>query len=374
MQIIKGEYNVAKVYIDTIDDTTKDQIQLMMNTPVFGNSNIAIMPDCHKGAGSVIGFTATLNDYVVPNVVGVDIGCGVHSYCLGELDDINFKELDDFIKNNIPHGFGINSKVPDKNFFYFYEDLIGCVSKLELDEEKVLKSIGSLGGGNHFIEVGKDSKNRIWITVHSGSRNFGLRVAQYHQEKARKKLKKYFIKDDFKDMEFLIENDAEEYLHDMKIAQKLAMINRIAMLNRITDFLKADIENEIVSVHNYIDFSHKKPIIRKGAISAKEGEKCLIPFNMRDGIAIGIGKGNEKYNFSAPHGAGRILSRKKALQKLNVDDFKKTMEGIYTTTANKKTLDEAPDAYKDMNIILDNIHDTVSIVDFIKPLYNFKSS
>lgn len=372
MLTLNGKYNFAHIMIDSIDDTTKEQIQTFLNHPAFSNTYIAIMPDCHAGKGAVIGFTMKMNDYIIPNVVGVDIGCGM---TMGrfETKDVDLAKLDNFIKQNIPHGFKINQEAVAQDY-RFVEEFDSVCHTIGIDEEKALRGLGSLGGGNHFIEAGRDQNDKLCITIHSGSRNFGLRVADFYQNKAKERMKDYFL--DYKDLEFLprSDKDFQNYLDSLYVAQEFADLSRKEMLRRVSTFLGQDPTEVIVSTHNFID--PEDEIIRKGATPAREGQDVIIPFNMRDGIALCKGKGNNKYNFSAPHGAGRILSRKKAKEFLSVDNFISGMKsaGVYTTTANQDTLDESPEAYKDMKLILDNIKETVDVVELIKPIYNFKSS
>lgn len=372
MQTIKGRYNSANVMIDDIDDTTRDQIQGFLNHPAFGNTYIAVMPDCHAGKGAVVGFTMKMNDYIIPNIVGVDIGCGMLSARFGD-KDIDLPALDEFIKKNIPSGFSIhNSPKIDENAFTsalrHWTNIIG------MEYSKARRSIGTLGGGNHFIEVGKDTKNNTWVTIHSGSRNFGLRIANHFQKKAKENLEQHFIRDQYKDLEFLLVDSQEgkDYLKAVRFAQDYASENRATILKLLSAFFCDDSGVVIESVHNFIG---DDDIIRKGATPARKGETVIIPFNMRDGLAICTGKGSQKYNSSAPHGAGRILSRTKAKKVLSVNEFTNGMKdaGVYTTTATKETLDEAPGAYKDKDIIIKNIAETVEINDFVKPIYNFKA-
>ncbi len=370
----RGKYNKANVMIDDIDESTKNQIQNILNHPAFQNTYIAIMPDCHKGKGSVIGLTMKLNDYIIPVLIGVDIGCGIESYCLGNID-IDYVQLDRFIRKNIPSGYKVHEKLIVNTCHDAFGNLIYQVcQKTEQDYNRVLRSIGTLGGGNHFIEVDEDPQGRKWLTIHSGSRNFGYQVANYHQNKAKELMKKMFIGDAYKELEFLpINEGGEKYLEDMKIAQKYAEMNRYVMMSKIVgDFFKMRLDNDYIkSIHNYINFKDK--IVRKGAISAHEGERMVIPFNMRDGIAICKGKGNSKFNYSAPHGAGRVMSRTRAKELITLEEFKECMEGIYSTSVNKSTLDEAPQAYKDKDLIVRNITETVDIEFFMKPVYNFKA-
>lgn len=371
MLILKGQYNSAHIMIDEIDETTRQQIQRMLDHPAFANTYIAIMPDCHAGKGAVIGFTMKMNEYIIPNIVGVDIGCGVLAARFPvTLDEIDLPAFDKYIKKNIPAGFAIHRtpKVDDDPTLRHWTKVVG------MDYDKALRSIGTLGGGNHFIEAGKDSTGNTWVTIHSGSRHFGLRVATHFQQLARQTLRRNSSAKQEKDLEYLLvdSQDGQDYLHAARYAQAYASLNRQTMLETIARFLGRDPVETIESVHNFIG---DDDIIRKGATPARKGERVIIPFNMRDGLALCTGKGSAKYNYSAPHGAGRILSRTKAKQMLSVDEFAQSMKkaGVYTTTANKDTLDEAPDAYKDKELIIQNIRETVEINDFVIPVYNFKA-
>ena len=372
MITMKGKYNSANIMIDEIDDSTKDQIQGFLNHPAFAGSYIAIMPDTHKGIGAVIGFTMPVNDYIIPSVVGVDIGCGMLSCNVGKVD-INYKNLDNYIKREIPHGFK-NKKVYSDMSIEQEREIRDVCKRISIDEDKALCGMGSLGGGNHFIEVGVDQYENKWITIHSGSRNFGLQVAQYYQLKAKEELKKYFIDDQYKGLEFLLlDSDyGMDYMHALGVAQRFASTSRGEMMCKLMSFVEGRCSEVIESIHNFIG---DDMIIRKGAIAAYENQLVVIPFNMRDGLIIGRGKGSKKYNYSAPHGAGRVLSRKKAKEIIDVDNFVKEMQdaGIYTTTAGSKTLDEAPQAYKDIDIIKENIKETVDVLYTVKPVYNFKA-
>lgn len=365
MQIIEGKYNQAHVMIDEIDETTRGQIQEFVNNPSFSKSYIAIMPDCHKGMGSCIGFTMRMNNRIIPDVVGVDIGCGMLS-AKYDVESLDTEAFDLFIKENIPSGFSVNSEKYPSDFFVRTAERIGA------DPARVARSIGSLGGGNHFIEAGFGADGKLWVTIHSGSRGFGLQIAKFHGAVAKKKCKEWGIHTDGIPFLFVDSLEGQEYIQDQQLGSRYASVNRFEMMNRISGFFEHDPERQIQSIHNFID---EDGMIRKGATSAKEGEDVIIPFNMRDGLALCIGKGSKKYNYSAPHGAGRILSRTKAKELLNVDSFQQGMKdaGVYTTTANAGTLDESPDAYKDKEVILQNIQETVDVVEFIKPVYNFKA-
>ena len=405
--IIKGDFNEAEVFTENIDKETISQIKQLLDQEFVKNSNIRVMPDCHKGAGCVIGTTMTIKDKIVPNLVGVDIGCGVLCVELGDID-LNLDKIDDFIKNNIPHGFNINNKaVVD----YIDEILkIRCINNIKKKPEEFNRALGSLGGGNHFIEIDKDDFNNKYLVIHSRSRNLGLQVAKHYQDvgynnlnynnseyeekskeiiesykksgkkkKIEKELKK--LKESLKieskipkDLCYVQGQDLDDYLHDMDIVQRYASKNRELMAEKIVEFIGLDYEslNKFESIHNYIEVD--KYMLRKGAISAYEGEDVLIPINMRDGVIIGKGKGNPNWNYSAPHGAGRILSRAEAKNKIHMNDYKASMKDIFTTSVNVSTLDEAPQAYKPIEEIINNITDTVDIKKIIKPIYNFKSN
>ncbi len=371
MITMKGKYNIANIFIDEIDDTTREQIQTFLNHPAFQGGYIAIMPDCHAGKGAVIGFTMKMNGYVLPNIVGVDIGCGVLASNIGTCP-VDLPALDKFIHEEIPSGFKIHEKSrPDGP-----SGLQTICQNIEYDYDRALRSIGTLGGGNHFIEVDKDEAGNNWLLVHSGSRNFGLSVANFYQRKAKEAMAAYFIGDEYKGLEFIPPGTGldDEYLFAMSEAQWFARMNRRRIMDRLHVYIGVDWYANIESVHNYIDLDEQ--IVRKGAISAKTGEDCIIPLNMRDGAIVGKGKGSAKHNFSAPHGAGRSMSRKKAKETLSVDEFRAGMDraGIYTTTATAETLDEAPEAYKPAGAIIAAIEETVQITGRLKPIYNFKAA
>lgn len=376
MLIYKAKYNVAKVFIDTIDETTVAQIYSFLNHPAFQGGKIRIMPDTHAGKGSVIGFTMEMNDYIIPNIVGVDIGCGM-LICKINQKEIDFNALDSFIKENIPSGFSIQDSRGKKrnecDLNSGFIEIVEEVSKKVGQKVDPIASLGTLGGGNHFIEIDKHEDD-YYLVVHTGSRNFGLSVCGYHQKKAKELMKKMFVGDAYKDLEFLpMDQGGSEYIEDMKIAQEYAALNRYLIVSRIMKyFFKEEKFHYAISecVHNYIGNDN---IIRKGAISALNGETVIIPLNMRDGVIVGTGKGNADWNFSAPHGAGRILSRKKAKEEIQLEDFENVMEGIFTSCISKDTIDESPMAYKDKDLIIEAIKDTVDIDFIMKPVYNFKA-
>ncbi|KOR33153.1 hypothetical protein TI05_02765 [Achromatium sp. WMS3] len=372
---IRGKYNTAHIFTDNIDEAALSQIYNMLNIPCFDNCRIAIMSDVHLGKGSVVGFTMTFNNFVNPSVVGVDIGCGIIAYNIGQ-QKINLKKFDHFIHSKIPAGSQVHDKSNKSNKQYSketnqFEKVINKVASNE--HQRILLSIGTLGGGNHFIELDKDEKHNIWLVIHTGSRNFGLQVCNYHQQIAKQRLKNEFKgAGAYHGIEYLaLDNGGEEYLHDMDIAQKYAELNREVIAKTIIEeFFSLKLNNceKISSIHNYINF--KDNIVRKGAISAHKGEPVIIPLNMRDGCIIG--KGNKLWNFSAPHGAGRILRRSESRELLSLEEYQETMKGIYSSCINRQTLDESPMVYKDSNEIQKLIAETVTIESIIKPIYNFK--
>lgn len=395
---ITGKYNTAKVFTNVIENEAVEQIKILCNQEFITGSKIRIMPDVHSGAGCTIGTTMTITDKVIPNLVGVDIGCGMETVMIAD-KEIDLEKLDKLIYEKIPSGHNIR-KIPHELTNEIDLNQLRCTGHIKMD--RAIRSIGTLGGGNHFIEAGKDEEGNIYITVHSGSRHLGLEVANYYQKmgykalnkvsdvdidktieqlknegrekeinKIIKEIKKQIITDIPPALAYVSEELFDDYIHDMKLIQKFAVLNRKAMMDEIIKGLGTEVIEEFTTIHNYIDTDMM--ILRKGAVSAKKGEKLLIPINMRDGSLICIGKGNEDWNYSAPHGAGRLMSRTKAKKTFELKNFKKEMEGIYTTSVNKDTLDECPMAYKAMEDIIKNIDDTVDIVKRIIPIYNFKA-
>lgn len=367
MNLVEGKYNTAKVFTDIVENVALDQIRTLCNQEYAKDSKIRIMPDVHVGAGCTIGTTMTIKDVVVPNLVGVDIGCGMETIKIKN-KHIEVQKLDKLIYEKIPSGFNIR-----KNTHKLNEEIdltqLRCVKDGKINLDRAVKSLGTLGGGNHFIEANKDEAGVIYIVIHSGSRHLGLEVANFYQAQACQSL--FHNKEIPRTLAYCEGQLMEDYIHDMKIVQRFAMLNRKAMMDEIIRGMKLKIEEEFTSIHNYIDTDSN--ILRKGAVSAKTGEKLIIPINMKEGSLICIGKGNEDWNFSAPHGAGRLMSRKQTKNCYTVSEFKKQMKGIYTTSVNEKTLDECPMAYKGMEDIVNNIGETAEIVDLIKPIYNFKA-
>ncbi len=398
MIILNGKYNSAKVFTEIIDEGAIAQIIELCNQPISENSSIRIMPDVHAGAGCTIGTTMTVSDKIIPNLVGVDIGCGMETIRLKE-KHIEVQKLDKLIYEKIPSGFEIRRKA---HRYIEKIDLAKLYCYKHIDPLRAEMSIGTLGGGNHFIEADKGSDGSIYIVIHSGSRHLGVETAKYYQNEAYRRLnnssekevnelierlkaesKEKQIQSEIKKLTSTKHTSVpkhlaycegelfEQYIHDMKIVQQFAFLNRQAMMDEIIKGMGFHVTERFSTIHNYIDTD--KMILRKGAVSAESGEKLLIPVNMRDGSLICTGKGNPDWNCSAPHGAGRLMSRSQAKESFTVSEFKKQMKGIYTTSVNQQTLDECPMAYKSIEDIVDNIGDTVEINDIIKPIYNFKA-
>jgi len=375
MQEFIGKYTKCKVFNDVIEESAIKQIYEFLNHPAFEDNTIRIMPDVHAGTGAVIGFTSTLGTKIIPNVIGVDIGCGVLCYALGNIN-IDFDSFDAHLRTNIPSGCTIRSKTPireimDKSYKQInrkemsgeFLNLIKETAKNTKQEEQyIINSLGSLGGGNHFIEIGQDEEENKYLTIHSGSRNFGLKIATYHQKIAK-------MDNSFGVLSYLENENADLYCKHMEIATYYAKWNREIIANILFGH---QLKERYESVHNYIDFQDR--IIRKGAISAKKDEKIVIPWNMRDGLILGVGLGNKDWNCSAPHGAGRIMGRKFAKKNLNLEEYKQTMTGIWSSCINEGTLDESPMAYKNSEEIEQSLGPSVKIIKKIKPIYNFKAS
>lgn len=405
MKKIFGKYNTAKVFTDVVDEKSLQQIQTLCDQQFTEGAKIRLMPDVHAGAGCTIGTTMTIKDKIVPNLVGVDIGCGMETLVIHKdseaARDFNPAQFDMIIRKNIPCGFDIR-KVPHK----FVDEIEWEQIKGTYGKSRAQLSLGTLGGGNHFIEADRDDEGNLYIVVHSGSRHAGLEIAEYYQEMAwrqlngktkadmeamiaelkaqgrqkeieekRQELNAQIKTTIPKDLAYVSGFLFDDYINDMRIMQKFAMYNRKAMIETISIGLhlkQEEIVEQFTTIHNYIDT--EKMILRKGAVSAEKGEKLLIPINMRDGSLVCIGKGNEDWNCSAPHGAGRVMSRMKAKKELSMEEFKAEMSGIYSTTVSMETLDEAPMAYKTMDDIVENIGPTADILNVIKPVYNFKAA
>ena len=393
-----------KIFTSNIEQEAIDQINTLLDQPAFQNCKVRIMPDVHAGAGCVIGFTADLGDKVIPNIVGVDIGCGMLTIKLN-VTEIDFEKLDKVIREKVPYGRNVHEgRIPGG-----YSDIQNLYCYRNLKDTKRLEcSLGTLGGGNHFIEIDVDDEGNYYLVIHTGSRNLGKQVADYYQNlaielmsgkdelyaKQAKLIEEYKAQGRSKEIQaaikelhrkfnpnplnipkelcYLTGEYREQYLHDMRICQEFADANRRQIASIIVSAMNWYTEDMWQTIHNYIEFGTN--MVRKGAISAKAGERVLIPINMRDGCIIGVGKGNEDWNSSAPHGAGRIMSRNKAREVVSLDEFKDCMNGIFTTSIGVDTLDEAPMVYKPMDEIVENIKDTIEVEKIIKPVYNFKAS
>ena len=394
---INGKYNNAKIFTDVVDEASVRQITELCCQEFTSGSRIRMMPDVHAGVGCVVGTTMTVTDRTVPNLVGVDIGCGMETVLIRG-HHLELQQLDKLIYEKIPSGFSVRSK-PHKYIYDIDLSKLRCAENIDLRRAEL--SLGTLGGGNHFIEADK-GKDGIYIVIHSGSRHLGVEVAKYYQNAAYNDLNRADeaavneliaslkaagrhteIKKELtklkntkrtpvpKHLAYVRGKLFDDYIHDMKIVQKYAELNRKAMIDEIVNGMKLKIADSFTTIHNYIDTENM--ILRKGAVSAQKGERLLIPINMRDGSLICIGKGDPDWNFSAPHGAGRLMSRSEAKESFTVNEFKKQMKGIYTTSVGSATLDECPMAYKGITDITDNIGDTADIIDIIKPIYNFKA-
>lgn len=398
---IIGKFNTAICYTNELEPTAYTQIQSICDEEAFANSKIRIMPDVHAGMGCTIGTTMTIADKVVPNMVGVDIGCGMYTVSLGKTD-IDFEDFDK-AAHSIPSG----KKVWDGRQERFDLTVLRCYRNLK-DTKRLERSLGTLGGGNHFIEIDADADGNKYLIIHSGSRNLGTQVAEYYQGiavdlnlgkeeyfKQREEIIRTYKEDGrrneiqatLKAMEqewqskeptlprqlcYLYGTFMEDYLHDINICQQFARRNREKMAEILLEQTGLTALESFQTIHNYIDMDEM--ILRKGSVSAKAGEKLLIPINMRDGSLICIGKGNADWNQSAPHGAGRLMSRTAAFEKLTMEEYQAQMAGIYTTCVNTSTLDESPMAYKNMDEIIGNIQPTAEIIAHIRPIYNFKAT
>lgn len=398
---IKGKMNTAICYAKVVEDEAIEQIRRMCDYAMTEGSRIRIMPDVHSGKGCTIGTTMTIVDKACPNIVGVDIGCGMYTLKLSA-KELNFEKIDEAC-HYIPSGMNTWEGRRER----FDLTALRCYRSLR-DSKRLERSLGTLGGGNHFIEVDKASDGTFYLVIHSGSRNLGKQVAEIYQQLAidlHAGKEEYFkkrdeiirtykeegrraeiqtalaeLKNDFEAKALLIPEDIcwlygsflEDYLHDVEICQRFAKRSREIMAEVILERTEMEAVEGFHTIHNYIDTEEK--ILRKGAIAAHDGEKVLIPINMRDGSVLAVGKGNPEWNYSAPHGAGRIMSRTKAKETLDMETYKRAMEGIYTTSVNEKTLDEAPMAYKSLEDIIDVIKESVDVIDIMKPVYNFKAS
>jgi RNA-splicing ligase RtcB len=403
---IAGKYNTAKVFTNSLDDYSKEQIERLCNQSFVAESKIRLMPDVHVGMGCTVGTTMTIKDKIVPNLVGVDIGCGMETLVIpagnAAAKDFDPIRLDEVIHSDIPSGMDIRDNAHE----FVNRITLDKIKCPVINQNRAGKSIGTLGGGNHFIEANRDTDGNLYIVIHSGSRHLGKEIAEYYQEEAwrqrnknrksdiaeyiaklksegrekeiqsrTQQIKSQIITDIPRELAYVDDELFDAYINDMKITQYFALVNRKAMMDIIMNGLKIPTDREFeqfATIHNYIDTDAM--ILRKGAVSAKKGEKLIIPINMRDGSIICEGLGNPDWNYSSPHGAGRVMSRKRAFAVLKMEDYEKAMNGIYSTSINKKTIDESPMAYKGMDDIIANIAPTAHILKIIKPIYNYKAA
>ena len=398
---LKGKYTNAKIFADIIDSAALNQIRALCNLEIMKGCKIRVMPDAHAGVGCTIGTTIEINGAVIPNVVGLDIGCGMYVVKLSE-KKIERPKLDSVVRKLIPIGSDVRER---EHRFVDQISIQDLKCKNSVHISKVKLGLGTLGGGNHFIESGRGSDGNLYIIIHSGSRHLGAQVANHYQLGAYNSINaKHYnsqvesLSEQYKKMgkekeigealgqlrktskeivpkmlAYCTGQLLEDYMHDTKIVQQYAILNRKAIMYDIVKNMKLHVLEEFSTIHNYIDSDNM--IVRKGAVSAQVGEKLIIPINMIDGSLLCIGKGNPDWNYSAPHGAGRLMSRSKAKESFTVSEYKRTMKeaDVYSSSVGESTLDECSMAYKPMQSILDNIQDTVKVIDIIKPIYNFKA-
>lgn len=368
MKEIIGNYANAKIFTDDVEAYAEAQIKMICDDPVSSGSKIRIMPDVHPGQVGTIGLTMTIGERILPNLLGVDIGCGV-TCARVKGKQIELQKLDSVIRKSIPSGFRVRNTIHHMAEEFPLEKL-RCPGEVNWD--KAFLSLGTLGGGNHFIEVDRDSQGRFYLVIHSGSRHLGKEVTERYLRAGAERLKKEGLEVPYP-MTWLAGEIMEDYIGDVKTVQEYAQLNRKIMLSQILREMKLRCEEEFSSVHNYLEESEGIRILRKGAISAKKGEQVIIPVNMRDGVVLGKGKGNLEWNNSAPHGSGRRIQRSEVKQHYTVSAFKNEMKGIYCSCIGADTLDEAPFAYRDMEKLLGDIKDSVEVTDILKPVYNFKA-
>lgn len=363
MITIQNTYNTAIVYADALDSGAAGLIRALCGSPISQGSTIRVMPDVHAEKGCAVGTTVTIQDCAAPGLVGVDIGCGITVLKISARRR-ELQKLDTLIHEKIPAGRAIR---PAPHRFAERAELEGLRCQRHIQRDKSLKSIGTLGGGNHFIELDQGGDGAYWLIIHSGSRHLGVETASYYQNEAFHQCPEGTPYE----LAYTTGGLMEDYLHDIQIVQSFAELNRQSIADEIVKGMKLDVEDSFSTVHNYIDREHM--ILRKGAISARAGERLIIPINIRDGCLLCVGKGNPEWNFSAPHGAGRLMSRADSRQSFTLSQYKKEMKGIYTTSVSRETLDESPMAYKPMESIISQIGDTVTITEQIRPVYSFKA-
>ncbi len=368
MEIIKGRFAQAKVFADDMEDYARAQLKMICDDPVSENSRIRVMPDVHPGKVGTIGLTMTVGKRIMPGLLGIDIGCGMTCAVLKE-KRMELQKLDKTVRECVPSGFKTRQKAHPMAALFDPEALC-CTGSIH--REKAALSLGTLGGGNHFIEVDKDGEGGLYLTVHTGSRHLGKEVTDYYMREGARRLKERGTEVPYP-VTWLEGDLMEDYIADVKTVQEYAQLNREIIITEITKAMKLKVKESFSSVHNYLDTYEGQRILRKGAISAGEGEKVIIPVNMRDGIILGIGKGSPEWNGSAPHGSGRRIRRDEVKNHYTVSSFKNEMKGIYCSCIGADTLDEAPFAYRHISEILETIQDTVEVTDILKPIYNYKA-
>ncbi|GMO62053.1 MAG: RNA-splicing ligase RtcB [Rickettsiales bacterium] len=391
---IEGKFATAKSLSSNLEDSCITKLQSLCNQESFKDTNIRIMPDAHDGKSCCIGFTCHTKGKIIPNTIGVDISCSISTYKI-DAKEVDFNILDNVIRERIPLGMNIRETKSNLVSNDFCDEIYEVLKDIKKTSEKKVvnrayNSIGTLGGGNHFIELNKDSNNNYWLTIHTGSRNFGHIICDYHQEIANKRCnaitnlkeippqeRQQYINNHpklDKDLCYLQDDDLKLYIKHIKVAQKFAELSHKVILDEIIKGMNWSVEDKIFTNHNYIEeLSDGSYMIRKGSISAKEGQRVIIPINMRDGSIIGTGKGNPEWNYSAPHGAGRLMSRKAAKEKFEIEQFKDLMKDVYSTSINESTIDENPLCYKPLEEIIKYTEDLINIDDIIKSVYNIKS-
>lgn len=377
MFTIYGKYTNATIYADVCERDALSQIYDLCNHPKFNGASIKIMPDVHAGAGSTVGTTVKMSgETVFPTIVGADIGCGVLTVVFDSNEELDFKVLDDFIFGHVPFGMSIRESSHAAMQIPLKRRVRELCERLSMtkSENVFMRSCGTLGGGNHYIEIGRLKNGKYALTIHTGSRSFGKCIAEYYADNAKNYLHKNNITGVNKSLPFLVGEDAKSYISDMLLATDFAKENRRLIAKDIFDFLGLKPEYSFDTIHNYIETASDGSItVRKGAISAKKDEIVAIPMNMRDGVLVCRGLGNLEWNCSAPHGAGRLMSRSEAKATLSLEEYSENMRGIATWSVLSSTIDESPMAYKPIDQILPHIAETVEILDIIKPLYNFKA-
>ena len=372
MKIINGVFASAKIFTadaeNPVDSYAEAQIRMLCNHEALEGCKIRIMPDVHPGKVGTIGFTMTVRDKIMPNLVGIDIGCGIALARIRQ-KKIEYQKLDSVIRDGIPSGFGVR-KQPHHYADSFDFSRLCCHRSIR--EKKAALSLGTLGGGNHFIEADRDESGNLYVVIHSGSRHLGKEVAEFYLNQGQRELKARGKEIPY-ELTYLEGSLMEDYLHDLQVVQEFAALNRAAMMDVLMKEMKWKTEERYDCIHNYVQDTEEERILRKGAISAQTGERLVIPINMRDGIILGTGKGNTEWNCSAPHGAGRILKREEAGRNFTVSAYKAQMKGIYSSCINRDTLDEAPFAYRSLEQIRGAISETAKIDKIITPVYNFKA-